>query len=288
MAGAGGRGEQGPGTRVATGLGRLEEGVRALDILGITEARFFAFLLVLLRMGALFAFAPVFSSPFMPIRVKAAVVLGLSASLTALGFPGEVPVPASMAAFAGLAVQEMLLGALIGFVAQLVFAAVQFGGQLIGFQMGLGIVSVLDPQSETQISVVSQFQFVLAVLLFLAVGGEGMLLEVFARNLASVPPGQPLLGGPLAQVLVHLTGEVFSLGLKLSAPVVAALFASQVILGVFARSVPQMNMLILGFPFQILMGFTVMGLAVRQWGQTFLRALSETFEALQGLSLLLG
>jgi flagellar biosynthesis protein FliR len=262
--------------------------VRALDILGITEARFFAFLLVLLRMASLFAFAPVFSSPFVPTRVKAAVVLGLSASLTALGVPGEVPVPGSLSHLAAFAAQEILLGAWIGFVAQLVFAAVQFGGQLIGFQMGLGIVSVLDPQSETQISVVSQFQLVLAVLLFLAVGGVGMLMETFARNLTSVPPGQPLLSGPVVRALIHLTGEVFSLGLKLSAPVVAALFASQVILGVFARSVPQMNMLILGFPLQILVGFTVMGVAVRHWGHTWLRALSETFEALHGLSSLLG
>ncbi len=259
-----------------------------MDILGITEARFFAFLLVLLRMASLFAFAPVFSSPFVPTRVKAAAVLGLSASLVALGLPGEVAVPASPAALVGLAAQEVLLGLLIGFVARLVFAAVQFGGQLIGFQMGLGIVSVLDPQFETQISVVSQFQFILAVLLFLAVGGDGMLLEVFAHNLTAVPPGKALLGEPMVRALVHLTGEVFSLGLRISAPVVAALFASQVILGVFARSVPQMNMLILGFPLQILVGFTVMGLSVHHWGRTVLRALSETFEALRGLSALLG
>ncbi|MEW6488620.1 MAG: flagellar biosynthetic protein FliR [Thermodesulfobacteriota bacterium] len=259
-----------------------------MDLLGITEARFFAFLLVLLRMGALFAFAPVFSTPFVPTQVKAAAVLGLSAALTALGFPGEVAVPASAAELVALGVQELLLGLLIGFIARLVFAAVQFGGQLIGFQMGLGIVSVLDPQSETQISVVSQFQFILAVLLFLAVGGEGMLLEVFAHNLTAVPPGKPLLTGPLIGAVAHLTGEVFSLGLKLAAPVVAALFASQVLLGVFARSVPQMNMLVLGFPLQILVGFTVMGLAVRHWGRAMLHAFSETFEALRGLAALLG
>jgi len=259
-----------------------------LEILGVAEAQFFAFLLVLLRMASLFAFAPVFSSPFVPTRVKAATVLGLSLCLTALGVAGEVPVPQSYGLLAALAAQEVLLGLLIGFVARLVFAAVQFGGQLIGFQMGLGIVSVLDPQFETQISVVSQFQYILAVLLFLAVGGEGVLLEVFARNLTTLPPGGMAVTGPLVAALVQLTGEVFSLGLRLAAPIVAALFASQVILGVFARSVPQMNMLILGFPLQIFVGFSVLGLSVGHWGQAFLRALSETFEALRGLASLLG
>jgi flagellar biosynthetic protein FliR len=259
-----------------------------LDILGIAEPRFFAFLLVLLRIASLFAFAPVFSSPFVPAQVKAAVVLGLSLCLTALGVAGPVAIPSSYGMLAALAAQEVLLGLLVGFVARLVFAAVQFGGQLVGFQMGLGIVSVLDPQFETQISVVSQFQYILAVLLFLAVGGEGMLLEVFAHNLTALPPGGVTITRPLVGALVRLTGEVFSLGLRFSAPVVAALFASQVILGVFARSVPQMNMLILGFPLQIFVGFSVLGLSVGHWGQAVLRALSETFEALRGLASLLG
>ncbi|MDW7711421.1 MAG: flagellar biosynthetic protein FliR [Deferrisomatales bacterium] len=259
-----------------------------MDILGISEARLFGFLLVLLRVGALFAFAPVFSTSFVPARVRAAAALGVSACLGALGLPGEIPVPESLSVLLVLGVQEVLVGALAGYVAQLVFAAARFGGQVAGVQMGLGVASVLAPGMEPEVSVVSHVQFVLAALLFLAVGGEGLLLEGFARNLASVPPGQPLVSGSVAGALVHLTGEVFVLGLKLAAPVVAAVFASQVVLGVLARSVPQLNVLLLGFPLQILVGFTVLGLAVGPWGATWLRALSHTFEALEGVFSLLG
>lgn len=254
-----------------------------LEILGVTEERFFAFVLILFRMGSLLAFAPIFSSPFVPMRVKAAVALGVSLSLTVLGFGGEVAVPQSAARVALLVGQEILLGFLVGFVARLVFVAVQFGGQLVGFQMGLGIVSVMDPQFEAQISVVSQFQFLLAILLFLAVGGERMLVEAFARNLAEVPPGLPISAGPALGAVARLSAEIFRVGLQVAAPVVVALFAAHVILGVFARSVPQMNMLILGFPLQILVGLAAVGLSLPYWGHTVLRALSDALEVLRGL-----
>jgi flagellar biosynthetic protein FliR len=110
---------------------------------------------------------------------------------------------------------------------------------------------------------------------------------MFALNLREIPPGQMVFGGPALEALVHLSAEVFRLGLQISAPVVAALFAANVILGVFARSVPQMNMLILGFPLKILVGFTLLGLSLPHWGRVFLRGLAETFEALRGLPALL-
>ncbi|MHB8765468.1 MAG: flagellar biosynthetic protein FliR [Deferrisomatales bacterium] len=254
-----------------------------MEILGVTEAQFFAFVLVLFRMASLFAFAPVYSSPFVPNQVKAAAALGLSASLVALGAALPVPIPSSPYQVVLLLAQEMILGFAAGYVARLVFAAVQFGGQLAGFQMGLGIVSVMDPQFEEQISIISQIEFLLATLLFLAIGGDRLLLEVFARHLEVAPPGRMAFGEPAMVALVRLTGEIFRVGLMASAPVVVALFGTHVILGVFARSVPQMNMLILGFPLQILVGFTVLGLSLPHWGRFVVRSLADTFEALRAL-----
>ncbi len=255
---------------------------------GITDVQFFGFLLVLLRTASLFSFAPVFSSPFVPVQVKAAAVLGLSVGLTGLGLAPAVAVPPTAAGVAAMAGSEVVVGLLAGFVARLVFAAVQFGGQLVGFQMGLGIVSVMDPQFETQISVVSQLEFILALLLFLSVGGDRLLVEAFVSSLGTVPPGGWWDSPAVMEVLVRLSGEVFRLGVALAAPVIAALFAAHVILGVFARAVPQMNMLILGFPLQILVGFTVLGLSLRHWGRAFLWALQDSLRALEALGRLWG
>lgn len=256
--------------------------------LGITEAQFFSFFLTLLRLGGLFAFAPVYGTMVVPVQVKAAAVLGLTACLTALGAGGSVSVPPTSGGLAAVVALELLLGMLLGLVTRLIFAAVEFGGQVVGLQMGLGIVSILDPQFETQVSIVSQFQALLATLLFLSLGGDHLLLDAFVGNLQRVPPGHLLVGGPVIGALIALTGEVFRLGLQLAAPVVVALLATQVVLGVFARSVPQMNMLILGFPLQILVGFGVLGLALAHWERALARGFSDTFEVLRGLASLLG
>lgn len=255
-----------------------------MDILGISQAKFFGFFLILLRMGALFSFAPVFSSPVVPVRARAAAVLSLSLALSALGVGGTVEPPATLALLAFFVVQEMLLGLLLGLAARLVFAAVEFGGQLIGLQMGLGIVSVLDPQFETQVSIISQLQFLIATLLFLWVGGDRMLIQAFAGNLAHLPPGHPVMTAPAFRAIVGLGGEVFSLGLRMAAPVVVALLATQVVLGIFARSVPQMNMLILGFPIQFMLGFLVLGTGMSHWARLMLRLFSDLFEGLQALT----
>jgi flagellar biosynthesis protein FliR len=258
-----------------------------LDLFGISEAKFFAFFLILLRIGSLFVFAPVFGNPTVPRRVKATIALGVALSLSFLGVAGEVPVPAALSSLVGFVVQEILIGLLLGFVARLVFAAVEFAGHLVGLQMGLGIVSILDPQFENQVSIISQLQLILATLLFLSVGGERLLLEAFVGNLERVPPGAVALTGSAMKALISLTGEVFRVGLQIAAPVVVALLATQVILGVFARSVPQMNMLILGFPLQIFFGLTILALSLPMWAKTVLGSFYRMFEALRGFSPLL-
>ncbi|NTU60667.1 MAG: hypothetical protein HGA98_06375, partial [Deltaproteobacteria bacterium] len=114
-----------------------------------------------------------------------------------------------------------------------------------------------------------------------------MLIEAFAGNLTHLPPGRPVITGPALRALVWLGGEVFGLGLRMAAPVVVALLATQVVLGVFARSVPQMNMLILGFPIQFMMGFLILGAGMSHWGRLLLRSFSDLFETLRALTQLL-
>lgn len=260
---------------------------RPVGVFGVSEAQFFTFLLIFLRVGALFVFAPAYSTPFIPTMVRAALVLGLSLCLAVLGVAGEVPVPGSLSVFVAYVAQEILLGMLLGFVANLIFVAAQFGGQVVGVDMGLGIVSVLDPQFETQVSIMSQVQFVLAILLFLAVGGDRMLITSFAASFQKIAPGQLVLSGRATEVLITLTGSIFATGLRIAAPIIAALFATNVILGIFARSVPQMNMLILGFPLKILVGFLVLGLSLPYLARVVLQGIDGMFQVLDRLPLLL-
>jgi len=256
-----------------------------MQLFGIPETAFFAFMLILFRMAALFSFAPVFSSPSLPAVVKASIILSFSICLASSGVVAPIP-PTFGMLFLAIA-REILIGLLLGFAANLIFTAVQLGGQVIGMDMGLGIVSVMDPQFEAQVSIISQFQVMAAILIFLAVGGHLKLIEVFASNLNALPPGRIVLSGEVIESLVYLTSEIFTVGLKLAAPIVATLFAANVILGVFARSVPQMNMLILGFPLKIFTGFMLLGLSLPYVSTVLIRQFSITFEALNGLTALI-
>lgn len=258
-----------------------------MDLLGLSEAKFFTFFLILLRVGSLFTFAPVFSLALVPVRIRAATALAIAASLSMLGVGAPATVPSHVSELLLTVVREIGVGLLLGFVARLFFAAIEFAGQIVGLQMGLGIVSILDPQFQTQVSVLSQIQLIVATLLFLAIGGDRMLLEAFAGNLDRIPPGQALLTGPALRALLALAAEIFKAGLQISAPVVVALLGSQVILGVLARSMPQMNMLILGFPLQIFIGLGILGLSLPGWSRAVLASFSRMFEALRGFSLLL-
>jgi flagellar biosynthetic protein FliR len=253
-------------------------------VLGLDEIRLFAFFLVLARTGALFAVAPILSSGFIPLRVRGMLAAGLSASLVWLGFPPEVPPPASASVVCAFLAQEALVGLAIGLVARLAFAAVEFGAQVAGLQMGLGIAAAMDPRMEREVSVLSPFLFALAGLLFVAMGGVGIFFEAFARNLTEVPPGRALVGASLAGGLVHISGEVFTLGLSFVAPVVAAVFAAQVALGVLVRAVPPVNALFLEFPLQVLVGLSALALSLPHWGPAVARALAGSLEILRDLA----
>lgn len=252
----------------------------------LDEARLFAFLLVLARSGALFAALPFFSGEFLPLRVRAVLAAGLSLSLAGLVLPAGVPPPPSAAVVAALLARELVLGLAAALVVRLVFAAVEFGGHAAGLQMGLGISSVLDPRFEGEASVLARFQVVLGGFLFVAMGGLGVLAEGLARSLQEVPPGRVPAGAVVAGGLVHLGGEVFALGLRLAAPVIAAVFASQVALGLLARSLPAVDVLVLEFPLQILVGLSAFGLSLPHWGPAVVRALAAGLEAALGIALL--
>ncbi len=256
-----------------------------MALFGISETVFFGFLMILLRMAALFSFAPVFSSPSLPTVVKSSIILSFSVCLASAGV--SAPIPQTLALLLLMAAREILIGILLGFAANLIFAAIQLSGQIIGMDMGLGIVSVMDPQFEAQVSIISQFQVMAAILLFLAVGGHLKMVEVFSSNLAVLPPGRVIFSEQMLESLIYLTGEIFSVGLRLAAPIMATLFAVNVILGIFARSVPQMNMLILGFPLKIFTGFTLLGMSMPYVFKVLIKQFSTVFEALDGLSSLL-
>jgi len=242
--------------------------------------------LLLARCLGVVAGMPVIGGRGVPRRAKLALGLLLAILLApALEAGGWAPLPLDWGPLLARGAVETLFGLLLGFVAQLPIWAAQLGGQLIGFQMGFGIVSVLDPDSGDQQSLIAGLQQQAALVLFLVLDGHHLVLGALARSLELLPPGAVQLTPALMDSGIALSGEVLSIGLRMGAPVLAALFLSEVALGVIARTVPQMNIFIVGFPLKIGVGIVMLAIGLPSFALLFgerLDRLASTLLALSG------
>jgi flagellar biosynthetic protein FliR len=208
------------------------------------------FLLVFFRVGAMVAVAPMLGHRSLPLAHRA----GLSVLLALLLTPVVAPAPVDGADGLGLGLAiagEILVGVVIGAVATLVVAAVQVAGELVSFQMGLGMGAVYDPAFGAHATVFTRFYETLAFLVFLAVDGHHVVLAALAASFQRVHPGLAFTAQPLAAGMATLGTKVVRTGLELSAPLVAILFVVNAMMGLFARVSPQLNVFALVAPVAI-------------------------------------
>ena len=217
-----------------------------------------ALLWPLTRILGLITAAPLFGNTSFPISAK----VGLGVMLAAIIAPTVPAMPAAdPLSMAGLLilVQEMLIGVAMGFSMRIVFAAVEMAGEVASMTMGLGFATVFDPQSKGRSSAVSQFYALLATLAFLAVNGHLMLLEVLAESFVSLPISATPISGAMSLQVVTWASVIFTTGLQLSLPIVAALLITTVALGILTRAAPQLNIFGIGFPISLGVGLLLLG-----------------------------
>jgi flagellar biosynthetic protein FliR len=233
-----------------------------VDALPVTIAGFQLFLVCLARMAAMLGTLPVFGSGTAPVRVR----VGLSVMLALVIFPvvePHLPPPDfSPAALLLLILGETLLGLMVGFTAQLVLTAVELGGTNFGYKLGFAAANVYDPQNQRQVELISQYQNVVAILIFLALDVHHLVIRAIVRSYELLPPGGIDVGGEAIPFLMSLVGRMFTLGIQISAPLLAVLILASLVLGILARVFPQLNVFMLSFPLNIGVGFLVMGLTL--------------------------
>lgn len=215
----------------------------------------------LTRIMGLISVAPLFGNRSVPARVK----LGLGILLTVVVAPAIPPVPQiEPISMLGLliVVQQFLIGIAMGFSMRVVFAAVEYAGEVIGLTMGLGFATLFDPQSQGRSSAISQFLGLLTIMLFLALNIHLMLLAVLIESFTSLPIGDTTLTGGMFYRLTEWGGRIFSAGLQLALPVVAALLITNMALGILTRAAPQLNLFAIGFPLTLGVGFIVLLLSL--------------------------
>ena len=236
------------------------------------------FALVLSRVAGIFAALPLFGGSRLPMNVKALLVL----MITLVCFPvlkiTPPPMPTDAFTLGLLALSEVMVGLTLAFIAQIVFVAVEFSGQIIGMQMGLTISSIIDPTMGTQVQIMSVLQSLFATLLFLALDVHHVFIRAVVDSFTVIPIGGWHLTGELITFLVHRTSDIFVIGIRLAAPVMVALLLASVALGIMARAFPQMNIFIVSMPLNIGLGFLIMGGTLL----IFFHVLEVTFGNLKG------
>lgn len=239
----------------------------------------------LTRILAVIASAPIFSNRAMPGQVK----LGFGLVLTLIIMPTVPALPkVDMLSLAGLLIlaQQIVIGAAIGFSMRIVFAAVEMAGQLGGMTMGLGFASFYDPQSQGQSTSVSQFFVLLAMMVFLSLNGHLLLIATLAGSFLSLPISTEPTTHINGMALATWGGKIFSTGLLMSLPVVAALLITNMALAVLTRTAPQLNLFGIGFPITIGIGFLIIALSLPGMLQPLRLLMDESFSFVAGLGAL--
>jgi len=216
------------------------------------------FLLVFVRMTGLFVVAPIFGRRNVPVQLK----IGISFILTIILFNTMLlSIPDyfnSIYQYGFLIVREFLVGITLGYVAYLAFTAIYIAGQLIDMQMGFGMVNVLDPISNIQVPITANLYFLISMIIFLTLNGHHMLIKALFDSYTHVPLGSAVFTANLWDNALRIFINAFLLGLKIAAPIIAAVIVTDVALGVMVKSIPQLNVFIVGMPLKIALGLIVM------------------------------
>jgi flagellar biosynthesis protein FliR len=228
--------------------------------LGLNPQQFEALVFIFLRITAMLFVFPVFSSPQMPMQVR----FGLSALLAYVVYHSVTLPHLEVTPFELVvgSMAQVLIGVIVGFTSSLVFNGISFAGELIDIQVGFAIANVINPVTQQNITIIGELQLALATLLFIATDSHFFLIQGVAGSFNLVPIPyitlDPSVGGNLALFFA----QSFLIVFQIAAPVVVALFLTNVALAFMARVAPQMNVFVVGLPIQVTVGLTMMIVAL--------------------------
>jgi flagellar biosynthesis protein FliR len=240
------------------------------------------FMLPFIRLGSFFLVAPVFGARDVPVRIR----LILAATVTVLLFPGmniEAPFDAFSPQGLVIVAQEILIGIAMGLILQFTMAAITMAGHTIATAMGLGFASSADPQNGVQVTVVGQFYLILATLIFLAVDGHLVALDILASSFERFPAGGFVLDPIVFWEVGLYSSQMFVTGLVMALPVMTGVLLVNLAFGVMTRAAPQLNIFSIGFPMAMLAGFILMLLSLPVFMPLLDTAFTETFTQLNGM-----
>ena len=252
-----------------------------MNVLTQTPAVWATFLLIVCRVATVIMIVPIFGGRSVPATVKIGLSLLLSLILLPLTLGRATPPPEEMPVYLTLVARELLIGALIGFAVLLIFTALQAAGHIVGLQMGFSLANVVNPLTADHASLIDQFYALLAALVFFTMNGHHALILAIQQSFDIAPVGAAGLGLPPASILLGWGRDLFSVAARISLPIVAALLLADVAMAVIARSVPQLNVFVVGMPAKVAVAFIMLIVTVPITAVVMSRSFATLGEATQ-------
>lgn len=211
-------------------------------------------MVIMTRVGPLIFLMPVLGSPSIPSQVKILFTLMIALILVPVVQMDPSHFPQTPVGYAVFVATEVTFGATLAFFARLVFAATDLAGQMVSISMGMGMAGTMDPQFGTQISLIGYFWNIMAILIFLAIDGHHLFFKTLVESFNWLQPGSINITEATFNGIVRGVSHMFVLSIQIMAPAAAALFLSHVAMGIVAKTVPQVPIMIVAMPMNIALG----------------------------------
>lgn len=214
-----------------------------------------------MRISAMLMAIPVIGTRLVSVRVR--VVLGMLMAFMVMPLLPSMPAvdPLSVEGLI-ISVQQVLIGLAMGFILQLVLATLTMAGESIAMTMGLGFASMVDPANGVNVPVLSQFFLILGTLMFLALGGHQMIIQLVLQSFQTLPVGASGIERDAFWAVISFSGQMFIGAVWIALPALISILVITLAMGVMTRAAPQLNIFSVGFPVTMLMGFIILMLVM--------------------------
>lgn len=228
-------------------------------------------MIVIVRISGIFVFSPFFSSQNVPSTMKIGLTFTLGFILV-LSLPQGINIADQSIVL--LIVREFMIGLIIGFIAYVFMTSFYVLGQVIDMKIGFGMANVFDPQNKIQVPLMGNFYYILSFLFLLMIDGHHVIIQALIDSYKLIPIGSFNYSEDVLDIIVNSLVQSFDIGFRLSFPIVAIVFLTDVLLGIMAKAIPQMNVFVVGMPLKVFIGLVVIMLTM----PIFYGSISEIFD----------
>jgi len=249
--------------------------LRQLDL-----EKFLLFTLVLTRVSGLTMTAPIYGTNEVPMQVRALLAVALALLITPTQWAVAVEYPGSTIHYLVFIGSELLIGLCLGLGIVILFSGIQLAGQMASQIGGLMLADVFDPGSDTSVPIFSRLLFLVTLAVFVCIGGHRMVMAGLLDTFRTIPPGSAAVPHAIAETFVALLTQSFSLGIRAAVPVVTALLLSTLVMGLISRTLPQLNILLVGFGLNSMLTFATFSLTLGAAAWAFQEQVEPALEIL--------